>query len=70
MRAKYEEAKVDAEKVIPQKFIVDHAIKPEKKSYPVRWLIVVISTFATFIAAIIAIILLENYRKFKSLTSS
>jgi len=69
MRAKYEEAKVDAEKVIPQKFIVDHAITPEKKSYPVRWLIVVISTFATFIAAIIAIILLENFRKFKSLTS-
>lgn len=68
MKAKYEEAKVDAEQVIPQKFIVDHAIKPEKKSYPVRWLIVVISTFATFITSIIGIILYENFKKFKSLS--
>lgn len=69
MKAKYEEAKVDAEQIIPQKFIVDHAIKPEKKAYPIRWLIVVISTFATLIITIIAIILLENFKKFKNLSS-
>lgn len=68
MRAKYEEAKVDAEQVIPQKFVVDYAITPEKKSYPVRWLIVLLSTFATFITCIIGIILYENFKKFKSLT--
>ncbi len=66
MRAKYEEAKVDAERVIPQKFVVDHAFKPEKKSYPVRWVIVLISTFATLLMAVIIIILYENYQKFKN----
>ncbi len=69
MRAKYEEAKVDAEQVIPQKFVVDHAMKPEKKAYPVRWLIVIISTFATFFVTVIGIILVENYKKFKRLSS-
>lgn len=68
IKAKYEEAKVDAEQVIPQKFVVDYAITPEKKSYPVRWLIVLLSTFATFITSIIGIILYENFKKFKSLT--
>lgn len=67
MKAKYEEAKIDAESALPQKFVVDYAFKAEKKSYPVRWLIVVVSTFATFVMSIIVLILLENYRKFKVL---
>lgn len=65
LKAKYEEAKVDAESLIPQKFVVDYAFKAEKKSYPVRWLIVVISTFASLLTSIILIILWENFRKYK-----
>lgn len=67
LKAKYEESKVDAESSIPQKFVVDYAFKAEKKSYPVRWLIVVISTFATLLTSIILIILWENFRKYKLL---
>jgi len=70
MKAKYEEAKVDAESSIPQKFVVDYAFKAEKKSYPVRWLIVVISTFATLLTSIILIILWENFRKYKMLAKN
>jgi uncharacterized protein involved in exopolysaccharide biosynthesis len=61
LQAKYMEAKVDAEQVIPQKFIVNHAYPAEKKSYPIRWLIVVVSTLATFILAVLAMITVENF---------
>lgn len=69
LKGKYEEAKVDAESSLPQKFVVDYAFKAEKKSYPVRWLIVVISTFATLLTSIILIILYENFKKFKLLSA-
>ncbi len=70
VKGKYEEAKVDAHEVIPQKFIVDSAYKAEKKSYPVRWLIVVVSVFSTLLMSIVLIILYENYSKFKQLQLS
>jgi len=63
IKARYEEAKVDAEQQLPHKFIVDRAYKAEKKSYPIRWLIVVISTFFTLLLVIIIIIVLENLGK-------
>lgn len=68
MQIKYEEAKIDAEANMPQKFIVDSAYKAEKKSYPVRWLIVVFSTFSAILLAIICLILYENFNKFKALS--
>jgi len=68
LRAKYEEAKIDAESSLPQKFVVDYAYKAEKKTYPVRWLIVVLSTFSTLLTTIILIILFENFKKFKKLS--
>ena len=66
LKTKYEEVKVDATEVLPQKFVVSTAFPAEKKSYPVRWVIVVVSTFATLLAAIIAILLLENIRQIRN----
>jgi len=34
----------DANLAIPQKFVVDYAVIPDRKSFPVRWLIVIGST--------------------------
>jgi len=65
VKSKYEEAKVDAEKVLPQKFVVSRAFKAEKKTYPVRWLIVAISALATLLISIIVIIIYENIIKKK-----
>ena len=70
LKTKYEEVKVDATEVLPQKFIVSSAFPAEKKSYPVRWIIVVVSTFATILAAIIAILLLENIKQIKTEVTS
>ena len=65
IKAKYEEAKVDAEEVLPQKFVVSRAYKAEKKSYPVRWLIVVLSTLGTFFLTIIVILIIDNIEQLK-----
>jgi len=60
LQRKYKEAKVDAEENLPQKFIVNDGYKAEKKSYPVRWLIVLVSVFSTLFLAIIIIIIMEK----------
>ncbi len=53
LREKYEEAKVDAVENLPHTFIVSNAYKAEKKAYPIRWLIVVLSTISALLLAII-----------------
>ncbi len=65
LRKSYKRAKVDAEAFVPQKFVVDKAYKAEKKSYPIRWLIVAVSVFASFILGIIILIIVENVAGFK-----
>lgn len=70
IKAKYEEAKVDAEEVLPQKFVVDYAYPAEKKSYPIRWIIVLVSTLSAFILGILVLAVLDSvtrYNKKKSL---
>lgn len=63
LRAKYQEAKVDAEQTLPHKFIVNSAFPAEKKSYPIRWLIVLVSVTATFLLSLLGIIAYENINK-------
>jgi capsule polysaccharide export protein KpsE/RkpR len=65
LKSKYDEAKVDAEQVLSQKFVVSNAYPAEKKSYPIRWLIVVISVLSALLIAVVTILILENIRQFK-----
>ncbi|MCF8364204.1 MAG: hypothetical protein K9H16_00385 [Bacteroidales bacterium] len=60
LRAKYEEAKTDAQEVLPAKFVVNSAYKAERKSYPIRWLIVVVTTLSTFLFSLIFLLIIEN----------
>lgn len=63
IKAKYEEAKVDANEELPHKFIVNYAFKAEKKSYPIRWLIMVVATISSVLLTLIVIIIFENLLK-------
>lgn len=63
LESKYVEAKVDVDQDLPHKFIVNSAVKAEKKSYPVRWLIVLISTLSTFLFSLIILVIIENLKK-------
>lgn len=61
LKAKYEEAKVDASENLPHTFVINTAYKAEKKSYPLRWLIVLVSTFTSLFLAIILFSLIDMF---------
>ena len=63
LKTKYQEAKVDAEESLPQKFVVNSAYPAEKKSYPIRWIILVVTVFIVFFTSVLVIIIVENYSK-------
>lgn len=59
MREIYAEARVNAQSRIDQKFVVNQAYPAEQPTYPIRWLIVAVSTVATFLFTMIVLILLD-----------
>jgi uncharacterized protein involved in exopolysaccharide biosynthesis len=61
LKAKYEEAKVDATENLPHKFVVSSAYKAEKKSYPIRWLIVMITLLSALFLAMIVFGFIELF---------
>ena len=65
LKKRFDLMKIDATSKIPSTFIVDTATASDKKAYPVRWLIVVMSVASVFVFSVIAILTLENYRKLK-----
>jgi len=65
IKAKYDEALINANKTLPFKFVVDKATPNEYKAKPVRWLIILISTFSAFILTIVALMVGEKYNALK-----
>lgn len=66
VKAKYEEAKIDATQNVPHKFIVSAATPAERKSYPIVWLVVVVTTFSALIMALFALIVMERIKTLKN----
>lgn len=66
LKAKLSEARVDAYSFIPQKFVVNYAYKPEKKSFPPRTLIVLISTVSSLLLLLILLLLREMLKTFRA----
>jgi capsular polysaccharide biosynthesis protein len=60
IKGKYEEAKIDATENLPQKFVVETAYKSERKAYPIRWVIVTISTLSALFMTVLAILMVEK----------
>jgi uncharacterized protein involved in exopolysaccharide biosynthesis len=58
-----EEARADLENFVPFKFLIDEAFVAEKKVYPVRWLIVFLSTLTAGIMGTLGIMTYENLTK-------
>lgn len=65
IKKKYDDAKVDAESFMKSYFGVDRAFPAEKKSTPVRWLIVMVSVVSSLLLGIIVLIGLENYQQYR-----
>ncbi len=66
LHGKYEEAKMDANEKITNFFVVNHATPAEKKSYPVRSLIVLITAVSTFIFSLIFLLVYEKVKQLKT----
>lgn len=63
LRLRYKEARLEAEQTLPYKFVVESAIPPEKKAYPNKTLIVVVSTFSALLFALILLIVIDNIKR-------
>jgi uncharacterized integral membrane protein len=64
VKSKYEEAKVDATEFIPHKFVVTSAFQAERKAYPVRWIIVVVTILSTLLLLIFCIVAYDRSKDF------
>ena len=58
--------RVEVEQMIPTKFIVDRAFPADKKSYPIRSLIIILSVISSIILGIIAALVIDNWENLKS----
>jgi capsular polysaccharide biosynthesis protein len=64
IKARYEEARIDATQAIPQKFVVEDAYKSERKAYPIIWIIVVLSVLGTLLGGMLVIFMVERSPEF------
>jgi uncharacterized protein involved in exopolysaccharide biosynthesis len=60
IKENYLEAKVDAENIVPHKFILDMAYKADKKASPKRMLIVLVSSLSAFFVALLLMIIRDS----------
>jgi len=60
IQRRYQEAQSDLESFVPFKFVLDEAFEAERKVFPIRWLIVFISTFAAGFMGVMIIMVYEN----------
>lgn len=63
LRKRFEKARVDVEKTLPQKFVLTRADVPEKKSYPIRSLLVVMITAAVGFLAMVFILIFHQIKQ-------
>ncbi len=62
-RNKFKEAKIELEQDLPNAFIVNKAEKAERKTYPIRWLIVLSSVLSAFLLAMMVLAIIEPLKK-------
>jgi len=66
MSSVYEQAETNAFASISHKFTIEPASYPVRKAYPVRWLIVVVSTFSTVFLAIVLMLFWEKAKELQA----
>ena len=62
LKKRYDLMKVDASTQLPSSLVVDYAQAADKKSYPVRWFIVVVSVISTLAMALILLLVFDSIK--------
>ncbi len=65
LKGKYEKLQLDANQSLTHQFIVNKAVKSERKSYPVRWLIILVTSIGAFLIALFTIMTIQRYKEIK-----
>jgi len=65
VRTNYEHAMTDASSTLPATLIINHATPAERKSWPVRWLIVAVSMLSALALSIIFFAFFTNIREYR-----
>ncbi|MEX0981882.1 MAG: hypothetical protein WD577_05125 [Bacteroidales bacterium] len=63
LRQRYQEARMEANQRLPYKFIIDKAYPSEKKAYPKRSVIVMVSTASAFLFTLILLIIIDSIQQ-------
>jgi hypothetical protein len=66
MRTKLSQVKMDATQVLPATFSVNRAVPSDKKSYPVRWLVLLLAAIASFVATLLSILISTTWKDLRS----
>lgn len=62
LKTKYAQAQVDVQETLPASFKVNSAFPAEKKSYPTRWLIVLLAAIGAFTITLIIILISDSIK--------
>jgi hypothetical protein len=63
LKEQFDKLRVDVNQNLTHKFIVNKAVKAEKKSYPVRWLIVLVTVACSLILSMVFILVVERFKE-------
>jgi uncharacterized protein involved in exopolysaccharide biosynthesis len=63
LQQQYQNMRVDADYYMSQKFVVEYAVASDKKAYPKRAIIVIVSTFCSLALALLLIFGRENIKR-------
>ena len=66
LRKRYDLMKIDVESNIPVMRGVDYASAADKKSFPIRWLIVAMSTLSAFVFTFILLLIIDNFKRLRA----
>ncbi|MBX7108217.1 MAG: hypothetical protein K1X61_06165 [Chitinophagales bacterium] len=61
----YEQYKATINSTVPTVYVLEKAFKAERKSKPIRWLIVLGTLIGSFVLTSIAILMIERFKKFR-----
>ena len=60
IRLEKENIRVDLDADLTNRFVINRAVAADKKSYPIRWLIVVMCGMATFVMTLVLLYLRQT----------
>ena len=67
LKSNLDQLNSDANSTMAHKYILDYAAPPDKKAYPVRWLIVVVSAISAFFLLLTLLVILQKIKQLKAL---